>query len=325
MNEFKFIRDRLAALSRGFPGALDLKDDGALLSCGPDEEIVLTQDTLVAGVHFLDTDPADLVARKALRVNLSDLAAMGAMPVAVMTSVAWPREGGDALREDWVRGLAEDLNGAELPLIGGDTTVTPGPWTMTITAIGKTPKGKALTRSGAKPGDLVCVTGTIGDAGLGLKLLQGEIDLSDGSRDFVATRYRVPAPRLEMGLALRGTATACIDISDGLLADAGHVAAASGVGLTLNLGDLPRSDAAAEWLGDQGDLDAALITLASAGDDYELLFTLPPEAFDAAYMAALQSGVRLTQIGEVTQGEGVTALGMTGETLSIESAGFTHF
>lgn len=325
MNEFGFIRDKLAALSRGFAGALDLKDDAALLACGPDEELVLTQDTLVADVHFLETDPADRVARKALRVNLSDLAAMGARPVAVMSSVAWPKKGGEALREGWVEGLAEDLGAMELPLIGGDTTVTPGPWTMTITAIGKVSKGAALTRSGARPGDILCVTGTIGDAGLGLKVLRDEIELGEEARDFAVTRYQFPLPRLELGLALSGAATACIDVSDGLLADAGHIAAASGVGLEIELGELPRSDAAAEWLGSQDDLDQALVALASAGDDYELLFTLPPEAFDAAYMAALKSGVRLTQIGRVTDGEGLSVTGATGETLTIDKSGFTHF
>ena len=325
MNEFGFIRDRLRALSRGHPGALDLADDAALLSCAPGESLVLTQDTLVAGVHFLESDPADLVAKKALRVNLSDLAAMGAEPVAVMSSIAWPSEGGDALREAWVGGFAEDLEHFDLPLIGGDTTGTPGPWMLTVTAIGKLPTGSALTRAGAQAGDMVCVTGTIGDAGLGLKQLRGEISLTDTGAASVTKRYQLPEPRLTMGQKLRGIAHAAMDISDGLAADAAHIASASGVALTVNLADLPRSDASAEWLAGQGDLDSALAALASAGDDYELLVCLPPSAFDAAYIAALQSGTSLTPIGEVKTGEGVTLLGMTGQAVTIDTPGFTHF
>lgn len=325
MDEFSFIRDRLRALSRGFPGALELKDDAALLACGPGEELVLTQDMLVAGVHFLETDPPDLVAKKALRVNLSDLAAMGSGPVAVMTSIAWPKAGGEALRDGWVRGMAEDLEHFDLPLIGGDTTSTPGPWTLTVTAIGKVPEGQALLRSGAQAGDLLCVTGTIGDAGLGLKVLQTGLELSAAASETLVRRFHLPEPRQAFAATLRGLATSAIDISDGLIADAGHIARASGVAMTINLLELPRSDAAAEWLDGQDDLDAALAALASGGDDYELLFTLPPERFDTAYMAALQAGVRLSQIGEVTEGEGVAALGASGAPVTIEKAGFTHF
>jgi thiamine-monophosphate kinase len=325
LSEFDFIRDQLSALSHGYPGALNLTDDAALLSCGPGEELVLTQDTLVCGVHFLENDPADLVAKKALRVNLSDLAAMGADPVAVMSSIAWPEVGGDALREAWVRGMAEDLDHFALPLIGGDTTVTPGPWTLTVTAIGKLPTGSVLMRSGAQAGDMVCVTGTIGDAGLGLKQLRGELSLSEAAAGHVTLRYQCPEPRLVLGAKLRGIAHAAIDVSDGLAADAAHIAQTSGVGLALNLADMPRSDASAEWLAGQGDLDTALAALASAGDDYELLVCLPAAAFDAAYMAALQSGTSLTPIGEVTDGSGVTLLGMTGQTVTIDTPGFTHF
>ena len=235
--EFSLIARHFRPLAG--PGSLDLLDDGALLTPPPGRQLVFTADAMVAGVHFLPDDPADSVAAKLLRVNLSDLAAMGAVPLAYLMTVSAPRETGDAWFAAFATGLARDQAQFGITLLGGDTTSTPGPTTLSLTAIGHVAPGAALRRTGAVAGDEIWVTGTIGDGALGLLALQGKVADADG---WLAGRYRLPEPRL--GLALHGVVSACMDVSDGLVQDLGHLCRASGLGAVIEAGLVPRSPAA---------------------------------------------------------------------------------
>jgi thiamine-monophosphate kinase len=323
VNEFEFIRERLAPLARAASGARGLIDDAATLAAPPGCELVITADTLIAGVHFRPEDPLDEVAGKALRVNLSDLAAKGADALGYLLCVTWPADLPLAEKERFVAGLARDQAQLGVSLLGGDTTVAPGPLIVSITALGTVPVGRFVTRSGARSGDSVFVTGTIGDAALGLLELQGRIgDLSDFFRDHVARRYATPRPRLSAARALRESARAAIDISDGLIADAGHVARASGVRIAIEAAKAPLSVAARAWLDSQPDYAAAIATLLTGGDDYEILFCASESVGDAVSAA---SGVRVTQIGWVERGAGVLLLDREGGVIPVERPGFTHF
>lgn len=322
MNEFDFIRERLAPLAAEAPGARGLADDAAVIAPPAGETLVVSADMLVAGVHFRTEDPLDRVAMKALRVNLSDLAAKGAAPIGYFLSVAWPHDADARARDLFVEGLARDQDRYGVALYGGDTTSTPGPMTVAITAFGSAPPATVVGRDGARPGDAVFVTGTIGDAALGLLALTGETP-ELGAEDVaqLVARYQLPEPRLGAATAVR-RARAAIDVSDGLMADAGHVARASGIALALDVEALPLSPAAAAWLAAQPDRDAARVALATGGDDYELLLCGPPD-LGAALAAAL--GVPVTRIGVVREGEGATLSAADGRTLKIPKAGFTHF
>ncbi|MCW5723517.1 MAG: thiamine-phosphate kinase [Maricaulaceae bacterium] len=323
-DEFGYIRRRLAPLAAGFEGAFNLTDDAAVLAPPPGRQLVVTADALVSGTHFLPDDPPGDVAHKALHVNLSDLAAMGAEPFAAMTSIVWPKAGGAALREAFADGLAASLGEAGVPLIGGDTTATDGPWTLAFTLFGTVPEGRAVRRAGACPGDLLCVTGGIGDAGLGLAALRGAV-FPDDDRDYLIGRYRRPQARTALAPALRDFAHACIDISDGLLADAEKLAAASGVRTVVDVAEIPLSPAAERWLAAQADEMQARLRLAAMGDDYELLIALPEAAYPALSAAARAATIPLTVIGRVDVGEGLMARDGHGESLPIERSGFTHF
>jgi thiamine-monophosphate kinase len=316
--EFDFIRTRLGPLTGNHAAALGLRDDAALLDPPAGCQLVLACDTLVAGVHFRNADPADVAASRALRSNLSDMAAMGADPVGYLSAVSWPREIDPDWRDAFIEGLAADQARFGLSLLGGDTTSTPGPLTVTLTLIGSVPEGRALLRSGACEGDDVWVSGTIGDAVLGLAALDGE----PGAPAALVERYARPAPRLDLGRALRDIATAAIDISDGLLADAGHIAETSSVSLEIEAGAVPLSAAARPWLAEAG--EGALARLLTGGDDYELLFTAAPEQRSA--IAALASAdMALTRIGRVAAGEGVICRTPDGREIEAGRAGFTHF
>jgi thiamine-monophosphate kinase len=301
-DEFETIARLLRPLTRGAPEALSLLDDAAVLSGRPSHDLVITKDALVEGVHFLPNDPLDLVARKALRVNLSDLAAKAAEPFAYFMAVCWP-EGAD--REAFARGLAEDGEACGLSLFGGDTTSTPGPLTVSITMLGWVPAGSMVKRSGAKPGDLLAVSGPIGDGFLGLKAARGEIDDPQ-----LADRYRLPRPRLDLRETLR-TANAAADVSDGLLADAGHVAIASGCGVRIELEQVPLSDAARRWVESQPDTGAALLSLATGGDDYEIV------------CAASQPLEGFTVVGRFVEGSGVF-VSHHGKALHPAKLGYEH-
>jgi thiamine-monophosphate kinase len=258
----------LRPLTRGAPAALGLMDDAAVLPSRPGFDLVVSEDAMVEGVHFLAGEAPDVVARRLLRTNLSDLAAKAAEPFGYTLMTAWPSGGPWSDREAFIRGLAEDGDRFGLALLGGDTTATPGPLTVSATVFGWVPAGAAVLRSGAKAGDALVVCGTIGDGALGLAAAQGRLDDPTGA---LARHYRLPEPLLSLRDALRGYANACADVSDGLLADALHVAEASGCGVRIELGAAPLSTPARAWLSAQPNRTQALLALASGGDDYALV------------------------------------------------------
>tara|TARA_R110000868_G_scaffold10156_7_gene49647 strand:+ start:2195 stop:3163 length:969 start_codon:yes stop_codon:yes gene_type:complete len=317
--EFGFIRTRLAPLARGHPAALDLADDAAVLTPAPGCQIVVASDMLVAGVHFLETDPPEVAAERALRSNLSDLAAMGAEPLGYLSSIAWPAGVTQAWRDGFVDGLASAQDRFGLALLGGDTTSGPGPFTISLTLLGQVPSGSALLRRGARAGDDVWVSGTIGDARLGLEISRGAL----AADAVLLERYRRPSPRLELGVALRGLASACLDVSDGLIADAGHIAAVSWVRLELQAGQIPLSPQSRRWL--QEAPGANLVTLVTGGDDYELLFCARQDCRASIERLGREIGLVLTRVGLVADGAGVALLGEDGEPLETGAGGFTHF
>lgn len=320
MGEFDLIARYLAPLATA-PGAFGLKDDAAVLAVPQGMEQVLTCDTLVAGVHFLANDPPTDIGRKALRVNLSDLAACGAAPEGYLLSLALTPETDAAWVAAFAEGLAADQAAFGIGLLGGDTVGTPGPVTVTITALGTVPAGTALRREGARPGDVLAVSGTIGDAAAGLAVLQGRFALNAPHTDHVTRRYRVPEPRVALGQALRGLAHAGLDVSDGLVADAGHMAASSDCRLEIQAADVPLSKAARAALA-AGRI--GLETLLTGGDDYELLVSLPPNALAKASSKAERSGSALTAIGRVTTGQGVNVAGPDGAPMAFARTGYTH-
>ncbi|WBQ08874.1 thiamine-phosphate kinase [Hyphomonadaceae bacterium ML37] len=322
--EFDYIARRLAPLSAGCPGAAGLKDDGAVIAPAPGHELAVTSDTLISGVHFpADEDPA-LVAAKALRVNLSDLAAMGARARAYMLNVSWPDGADDALRERFADGLAAEQALFGVHLIGGDTTASLGPWMITITAFGELPIGSAVRRRGAQAGDLAVVTGTIGDAWLGLQARLGTRERLDAPHeDYLAQRFTRPEPRLSLVAAIRQHAHGAIDVSDGLLADFEHIAQESRLSLTLALEDIPLSPAALAWLEDQPDAKQARLELAAGGDDYELALAVAPPELEALRAAA--EPLALTVVGRFSAGPPDLHVTWEGEPVALTKTGFTHF
>lgn len=323
LGEFGLIGEIFAPLARGDRGALGLLDDAALVAVGQGCELVVTTDMVVAGIHFLPDDPPDLIARKALRVNLSDLAAMGADPRAYVMAAAFPPALDRAWFDAFAVGLATDQETFGVTLVGGDTVGTEGPLTITITAFGEVPAGTAVTRGGARAGDDIYVSGTIGDATIGLAVERGGLAVSAPAAAALRERYRLPRPRLALGRALRGTASAMIDVSDGLIADLGHIAEVSGLGAVVRAHEVPLSDAAAEAVGDEPALLADALT---GGDDYELLFTAAPAAAEAVAAAAQAADLPVSRIGEMTAaGTRVAALDRDGRPLPLERQGFSHF
>jgi thiamine-monophosphate kinase len=321
LGEFERIRRFFAPLAA--PGALGLRDDAALID-GPDgQQYVLTADAIVEGVHFLGDDPPAQVAQKLLRVNLSDLGAKGAVPVGYLLVTALPRALDEAWLAAFATGLAADQANFGIALLGGDSTATDGPATLSVTAVGRVTSGRAVLRSGARPGDGVYVSGTLGDAALGLQALRGELPgIAAEARDFLAGRYRLPQPRLVPGQRLVGVAQAMIDISDGLVADLGHIAEASGVGAVIEAALLPLSPAARAVIGAEPlRLSAAL----SGGDDYELLFTAAADAGAALTALADELGLPLTRIGRIEAGSGVEVVDDKGAVLAVPVAGYRHF
>lgn len=324
MDEFGAIARYFAPLAAGEPGALGLTDDAAVLRPTPGTVFVLTKDVMVADVHFLASDPPDLVARKLLRVNLSDLAAMGAKPRAYLAGLTLPQSTEEAWIAAFAKGLAQDQVEFGITLVGGDTTSHRGPLVVSLTAIGEMEEGRELRRSRARAGDLVCVSGTLGDAALGLRALRGELPyLSAADRQALEGRYHLPRPRVALGPALVGLATAAIDVSDGLLADLGHIAETSGCAATVHRDRLPLSTAAAHAVSEDPALMADVL---GGGDDYELLFTVPPTARPKVAALAEATSLALTVIGEMWQGEGVELVDEKGAALpKPERRGWTHF
>ncbi len=297
MDEFDSIARLFRPLATS-PEALGLMDDAAVLAARPGYDLVVTADAIVEGIHFLPDDPADLVARKLLRVNLSDLAAKAAEPYGYMLTVAWSPAWDEARRSAFARGLGEDQAAYRLKLFGGDTVSTPGPMSASVTMFGWVESGRMVKRSGARAGDLLLVSGTIGDGYLGLKAARGEFAGPDAA--LLADRYRLPQPRLALRNALKAYATAAADVSDGLLADALHICRANGLGLEVELGDLPVSVAAANWLAVQGDRTDALMDLATGGDDYEVVCTVHPDCVSDFIGFAHEHGVEMMPVGRVT-------------------------
>ncbi len=323
-DEFETIARLLRPLADA-PEALGLADDAAAIPSRPGQDLIVSKDAMVAGVHFLEGDALDLVARKLLRANLSDLAAKGAEPYGYFLAVAWPAGTGWADRERFAAGLAEDQAGFGLTLLGGDTVSTPGPLTLSATILGWTASGAMIRRSAARPGDRVLVSGTIGDGWLGLKAARGELAgvVPAEAAEWLAGRYRLPEPRLELRDVLRARAGGAADVSDGLVADAGHIAWASGVQLRLDLERLPVSEPADQWLQRQPDRARALGALATGGDDYEIVLTAQPGQAADLIAEAEAAGVALTEIGEAVDGEG-TAVLFDGRELELGRAGWRH-
>ena len=317
--EFELIARFFAPLSAKAPGAYGLTDDAATIQPPPGEEFVVTADLLSAGIHFRAEDPPHLIAKKALRINLSDLAAKGAVPAGYMLSLALPRDWTMPWMESFATGLREDQDEFSITLLGGDTTSTDGPLTVAITAFGTLPAGSMIRRNGAKPGNLVFVSGTIGDAGMGLATLNSELpNVSPSIREALVSRYQLPTPRLALGRALRGVVTAALDVSDGLLADLGHIGETSKVALSIDADRVPLS----EFLRAGG---GSVVSAVAAGDDYEIAFTVPASKRDDLLRIASVSGTPVTEIGQVTSGTGVALLDSSGGEIPVSRKGYWHF
>ncbi|OGA60867.1 MAG: thiamine-phosphate kinase [Betaproteobacteria bacterium RIFCSPLOWO2_12_FULL_65_14] len=319
--EFELIERYFAPLARRYAGAFGLLDDAAVITPAPGHELVVKSDAIVAGVHFLPEDPAELVARKALRVNLSDLAAKGAVPRAYMLDLMLPR----TVTEEWIaafaRGLAQDQTEYGVHLIGGDTDSTPGPVTIAVMALGEVPAGRMMLRGGARAGDTVFVTGTIGDAALGLEVLRGALaGLDRQAAAFLVGRYHLPLPRVTLGPQLLGLASAAIDISDGLVADLGHVCEVSGLAAVVEAARVPLSAAARAVLAASPE---RITTVLTGGDDYEILFT-------ARAAAAGVLDVPITPIGRMHapaagSEDRVAVVDARGQPLALGRRGWAHF
>ncbi|MDF2366472.1 thiamine-phosphate kinase [Sneathiella sp.] len=321
--EFALIDRILKPLAADTPAALGLTDDAAVLTPSKGKDLVLTKDAMVAGVHFFDSDLPGDIARKLLRVNLSDLAAMGAAPVGYFLATFWPEDLPRSWIEDFADGLALDQVEFAIGLMGGDTVRTPGPLSLSLTAIGEVATDKALRRNGAEEGDLIVVSGTIGDGALGLLAAREELsDLDTTDEEYLIDRYQLPEPRLALGQALVGRATSCIDISDGLIADIGHLTEESGLGAVIDWEKVPLSDAAEAALQSGKNLIEAILT---GGDDYELAFTLPSARRDDLVKLAKEGGVKLTIVGEMVAGEGVRVKREDGSDMPLTARGWQHF
>ncbi len=321
LGEFERISRYFAPLAG--PGGLGLLDDAALVECRSGYRLVMTADAIVAGVHFLVDDPPDLVAKKLLRVNLSDLAAMAAQPLHYLLTTALPTSLGAGWVEAFARGLAEDQRLFGVSLLGGDSVSTPGPAALSLTAIGEVAAGAEVRRSGAQRGDDLWVSGTIGDAYLGLAVLRGGYpQLSGEDRSQLIGRFQLPEPRVALGPALAGTAHAMIDVSDGVLADLGHICDTSHVAAMVELQSLPMSAAARHVVAIEPEVAARLAT---GGDDYELLFTAAQGVEETVRCIGKRLGMPLTRIGKIETGRGVRLVDATGSEVTVETAGYRHF
>lgn len=313
-------------------GGLGLRDDAALLEPEPGWDLVVTVDAVVAGVHFFPDDPPASIARKALGVNLSDLAAKGATPIGFVLALSLPLGWTSEWLRDLARGLGVCAAEASCPLLGGDTVGTPGPLTLSITAFGSVPQGTMVRRTGAKAGDRLYVSGTIGDAALGLRVRRSEAGqggagsfsfLTETQRATLLDRYLHPQPRLALAPALRNHASGAMDVSDGLVGDASKLLAASGIAGWIELARVPFSEAALAMMAADPAASHAAMT---GGDDYEILATVPVEQCRPFEDAADRASVAVTLIGEVAAGHGpVQIVGPTGEQVPYERGSFSHF
>jgi len=324
LDEFGLIARLFRPLTHGNPAARGLADDVAVLGPPPGADIVVTVDALVAGVHFFADDPPEAIAAKALRVNLSDLAAKGARPLGILLAAAFPRDVTAGWLDAFGLGLAQDLDRFGVDLLGGDTVATPGPLTLSVTAFGRVPAGTAPGRGGGRPGDDLWVSGTIGDGALGLAVARGGLERLGGpARAFLLERYRRPEPRLALGERIRPLVHAAMDVSDGLVQDLGHLCRASGVGARLCAARVPLSAAAARAVAAG---DAGLASLLGGGDDYEIVFAAPPAVRGAVRAAAVAAGCPVTRIGRLRrEAPGVALFGTDGRPMALPRGGWRHF
>ena len=310
------------------PGAFGLADDAAVIAAPAGCDLVLTTDGVICGVHFFPDDPAEAVAKKVLRVNLSDLAAKGAQPLGFVLAIALPRD----LSEPWIaafaKGLGEDAECYTCPLLGGDTDRTPGPISASVTAFGAVPHGTMVRREGAKVGDAVVVSGTIGDAALGLRLRQDPTriaawHLTEQQRNRLIERYRLPQPRNTLAETLRRYASAAMDVSDGLAGDLAKLCHASQASTTVASAGVPLSGAARAVLA----ADPALMeTILTGGDDYEVVATVPYDRLAAFNAEAGKAGVAVTQVGRIEAGEdGARFVDAKGSPMVFKQPSFSHF
>jgi thiamine-monophosphate kinase len=327
LGEFEIIARYFAPLATD-AASLALRDDAAVLRPPESHEIVLSCDTIVEGVHFLKDDPPDSIGHKALAVNLSDLAAKGARPYVYLLALTLPAEPSHSWLEGFASGLRALQGEAGIALAGGDTTHAPGPLSITITALGLVPQGHAVLRRGAKRGDRLYVTGTIGDAYLGLRALREpslarDWGFSDEDLAHVIERYRRPRPHSELAVILRNFAQGAIDVSDGLAGDVGKLASVCHVGAVIEAERVPLSSAAEKAVRHEPRLLNALL---NAGDDYEIVAAVPGASGPAFEAEAKGKGVALTEIGRLESPEaGLLVLGPDGQALKLESAGYAHF
>lgn len=321
--EFELIERYFRPLA-GDPGAVSLTDDAAVYNPPNGEEVVLKADLIAEHIHFFPDDPPRSIAHKALRVNLSDLAAKGATPVGYLLSLALKED----WTEDWIAGFASGLAADQarygVTLFGGDTSRAAGGTVVSVAAFGRAPVGSIVRRAGAKPGDIVFVSGTIGDAGLGLRVRMGTIDamLAGKSADHLLDRYLHPQPRVELAPVIRRFATASLDVSDGLVGDFAHICKQSGVGGEIDAGSVPMSAGAKALVASD---PTALATVLTGGEDFEILATVRPSDADAFAVAAAEAGVPVTPIGRVVEGKGPpVVLGRDGP-IRLDQFGYTHF
>ncbi|MFT5180641.1 MAG: thiamine-monophosphate kinase [Alphaproteobacteria bacterium] len=326
-DEFELIERYFAPLSKGEPGAFGLTDDAAELAITPGKNAVVTTDAIIAGVHFPASEDPQTIASRLVRVNLSDLAAMGATPRGYTLVLALP----DTTTPEWVaafaQGLADEQQQFGITLLGGDTTRSNGGLMLSITMIGEVSDKSIILRSGASAEDDIYVSGTIGDATLGLALMEERITApDDDTRRFLIGRFRTPTPRVEIGLGLNGLASAAADISDGLVADLNHICRASGVSAEVGLENVPLSAAAQRLVTDNQPLRLSLLT---GGDDYELIFTAPTDLSGRLQELAVRCGVGLTRIGRVIgrgeQPSAVLVQDSNGRQVEVGDGGYRHF
>ncbi len=309
------------------PGALELSDDAAFLTPPPGHDTVLKTDAIIGGVHFFPDDPAEMVARKALRVNLSDLAAKGAQPVGFLVSLALPKEIDAVWLKGFSRGLQKDAALFGCPLLGGDTDRTPGPITVAVFVVGTLPRGTMVKRAGARAGDVIFATGTIGDAALGLTLRRDakaakRWKLPAKAEKHLRDRYLVPQPRNALAEALRAHASAAMDVSDGLAGDLAKLCRVSGVSATIDVEQVPLSAGARAAVAAER---TALETILSGGDDYEIVCTVPPDRVDSFRQAAISAGVAVAPVGTIVAGKGGPVFHARGRKLAFKKPAFSHF
>ncbi len=308
------------------PGAFGLHDDAAIVTPPPGCDLVLTTDGGIAGVHFFADDAAETIGRKVLRMNLSDLAAKGAQPIGFLMAIALPASIDGPWLAAFVNGLGDDARRYACPLLGGDTDHTPGLLAVSITAFGAVPHGAMVRRATAKPGDSIVVTGTIGDAALGVMLrrdagLAQRWGLSAGQAAALTDRYLLPQPRIALAGAVLHDAAAAMDVSDGLAGDLAKLCRASGVAAEVDVARVPLSEAAHAAVAAQPVL---LETVLTGGDDYEILLTLSPDKLSAFRAAAARVGIAVTEIGRVSAGQGARFV-RDGKALSFARPSYSHF